>query len=325
MPDFGVMFRCQKPPETLPDYVQRVETAGFDEVWIVEDCFFAGGIASAASALAHTRRINVGLGIVPAVARNAAFTAMEFAALARQYPGRFLPGIGHGVGRWMQQIGAFPASQLAALEEVAQTVRALLRGERLTLAGQHVRLREVQLDFPPTQVPPVQLGVRGAKSLAVSGRSADGTILAEGAAPVYVKWARRQIAGGQAQAGREDPHRLTVYVWVSIGDDRETARAVIRPALARSLPHLRSQLEPAGIQDEVMQVLVEHGEAGFAAAVPDRWLDMLTVSGTPQDCIASVQRFIEAGADSIVFIPPEQGEVGQIERLARDLLPAFRR
>jgi 5,10-methylenetetrahydromethanopterin reductase len=324
MPDFGVMFRCQKPPEALPDFVQRVEAAGYDELWVVEDCFFAGGIASAAAALARTRQIKVGLGIAPAVARNAAFTAMEFAALARLYPGRFLPGIGHGVGRWMQQIGAFPTSQLAALEEVVQAVRALLRGQRFTMDGQHVHLQEVQLDFPPAQVPPVQLGVRGAKSLALSGRSADGTILAEGAAPAYLEWARQQIAQGQAQAGRDDAHRLTVYVWASIADSREAARAVLRPTLARTLPHLSSQLEPAGLQDEVVQVLDEYGAAGFAAAMPARWLDLLTVSGTLQDCIASVRRFIEAGADSIVFVPPELDEAGQIERLARELLPAFR-
>ncbi len=325
MPDFGVMFRPQKPPETLPDYVRRVEAAGFDEIWVVEDCFFAGGIASAAAALAHTRQIKVGLGIVPAVARNAAFTAMEFAALAGLYPGRFLPGIGHGVGRWMQQIGAFPASQLAALEEVVQAVRALLRGQRFTMDGRHVHLQEVQLDLPPAQVPPVQLGVRGAKSLAVSGRSADGTILAEGAAPAYLEWARRQIADAQAQAGRDGQHRLTMYVLASIGDSRKAARAAIRPVLARTLPHLSTQLEPAGIQDEITQVLNEYGEAGFAAAMPDRWLDLLTVSGTTQDCIASVQRFIEAGADSVVFVLPERGEAGQIERLARELIPAFRR
>jgi len=36
--------------------VQKAENAGFDEVWIVEDCFFAGGIASAARALASTQQ-----------------------------------------------------------------------------------------------------------------------------------------------------------------------------------------------------------------------------------------------------------------------------
>lgn len=63
MVDFGVMFRCQKPPETLRETVKQVEDSGFDELWIVEDCFFAGGISSVATALAATQHIKVGLGI----------------------------------------------------------------------------------------------------------------------------------------------------------------------------------------------------------------------------------------------------------------------
>ena len=120
----GIMFRREYAPETLPDFARRTEAAGFDELWVVEDAFYTSGIATAATALAHTSRLTVGLGIMPAVARNPVFTAMEIATLARTYPGRFLPGIGHGVAEWMRQIGAFPQSQLRALEEVTVTVRA---------------------------------------------------------------------------------------------------------------------------------------------------------------------------------------------------------
>jgi alkanesulfonate monooxygenase SsuD/methylene tetrahydromethanopterin reductase-like flavin-dependent oxidoreductase (luciferase family) len=321
MTDFGVMFRCQKPPETLSEYVQNVERAGFDEVWIVEDCFFAGGIASTAMALAHTQHIRVGLGIVPSVARNAAFTAMEFATLARLYPGRFLPGIGHGVGAWMKQIGAYPRSQLAALGEVTQAVQFLLHGEEVTMDGVHVHLKKVKLEFPPQVVPPIQLGVRGPKSLLLSGRCADGTILAEGAAPSYLKWAKEQITAGQAQAGRFDHHRLTVYVWTRIGDRKDRTRAVIRPILADTLPHVSVQLKPLGIHDELFQLLEEHGELGFAEAIPDHWLDQLTVSGTPEDCAESVIRFKDASADAVIFILPFDDELEQVRHLQDELLP----
>jgi alkanesulfonate monooxygenase SsuD/methylene tetrahydromethanopterin reductase-like flavin-dependent oxidoreductase (luciferase family) len=70
---------------------------------------------------------------MPAVARNPVFTAMEIDTLARLYPDRFLAGLGHGVAHWMRQIGAFPKSQLAALEETAVTIREMLTGERLTI------------------------------------------------------------------------------------------------------------------------------------------------------------------------------------------------
>jgi len=43
------MFRCTTEPEALPAYARRVDELGYDELWIVEDCFFAGGAPSSAS------------------------------------------------------------------------------------------------------------------------------------------------------------------------------------------------------------------------------------------------------------------------------------
>lgn len=320
MTDLGLMFRCQNPPEKLVEYARRAEALGYAELWLVEDCFFAGGIASAATALAATERIRVGLGIAPAVARNPAFTAMEFAALARLHPGRFLPGLGHGVGEWMRQIGAFPASQLAALEETSQAVRRLLRGERVDMDGTHVHLDGVQLEFPPADVPPLHLGVRGEKSLALAGRSADGTLLAEGCSPAYIRWAWEQIERGRQEAGREDAHHLTVYVWANAGDGLQRARAALRPEVARVLPHIPQQLAPLGIGDELAALLQEHGPGGLSDALPDAWLDELTVSGTPADCAAAVRRFANAGADAVVLVPTGGDEAEQVERLAEIML-----
>ena len=56
-------------------------------------------------ALAVTERLAVGIGILPAVARNPAITAMELATLAGLAPGRVVAGIGHGVQEWMAQVG----------------------------------------------------------------------------------------------------------------------------------------------------------------------------------------------------------------------------
>lgn len=119
------MFRREHFPEALPDFARKVEEVGFDGLWVVEDCFYGSGIASAATALACTNSIMVGLGIMPAVVRNPVFSAMEISTLARLYPGRFLPGLGHGVAEWMHQIGAFPKSQLRALEEVTVTISGI--------------------------------------------------------------------------------------------------------------------------------------------------------------------------------------------------------
>lgn len=57
----GAMFRCTTEPEALPGFACRVEALGYDELWIVEDCFYASGIASAGAALAVSERMAVGL------------------------------------------------------------------------------------------------------------------------------------------------------------------------------------------------------------------------------------------------------------------------
>src|SRR5688500_10828045 len=211
--DLGIVVRPELAPESLAEHARRAEAAGLRELWLWEDCFLAGGIASSATALAATEHITVGLGVMPAPMRNAAIAAMELAALARLHPGRFHAGFGHGVDEWMRQVGAKPASQLGLLEEMVGAVRALLAGETVSVEGRYVRLRGVALDHPPAQVPLASGGVRGPKSLELAGRGADGTVLDSRSSPADVRGARERIDAGRAAAGRTDAHRLTVFAW----------------------------------------------------------------------------------------------------------------
>lgn len=185
-----------------------------DELWIVEDLPYAGGVAQLASVLAATSNVRVGHGIAPAPFRNPAALAMEWAALARMYPGRLLGGIGHGVPEWMEKIGDRSGSRLTLLEETITAVRGLLAGERLAVDGRYVQIDDVELVFPPEVVPSVSAGVSGPKSLTLSGRAADGTILSEGKGPDDVRRARTIIEEAGGGAG----HRLTVFVGYYCGD-----------------------------------------------------------------------------------------------------------
>lgn len=322
-PAIGMMLRRELPPERMPELARRIEAAGFAELWLVEDYFFAGGIATATAALAATVSIPVGLGIVPAVTRNAAFMAMEFATLARLYPGRFLPGIGHGDGDSMRKIGAMPASQLAALEEVVVAVRSLLRGEEVDGRGRHVALDRVRLDFPPAPPPPVFTGVMGAKSLALSGRVADGTILAETASPAYVAWARQRIAAGAAAAGRAGPHRVTVYAWSMVDRDPAVARRALRPIVAEALASgiFAAQLGALGIAEAVATEVARAGADLTGAWLRDDWLDRLAVVGDAATCALAIGRLAAAGADAVVLVPPPERADDQIETIGRNLLP----
>lgn len=305
MSALGITFPCTRAPVELAGFAVEAEQQGFDELWIIEDCFFAGGVASAATALARTERIRVGIGILPAVMRNAATAAMEISALAGLFPGRVDVGIGHGVGSWMRRIGALPASPLTALREHLVAIRALLAGDEVTVDGRYVSLDAVRLAFPPTHVPRVLAGVRGPRSLQLSGAVADGTILAEPAAPAYLRAARDQIDCGRAAGGRRDQHRVVAYNRISVAADDASALAAARPVVAAAVDPLQhAQLTPLAFGAELLDLATQPPAADdLAATMPAAWVRELAIVGTPSAAAARIGELREAGADSVVLIP----------------------
>lgn len=319
-PSLGVIFHPSFPPEMLVDYARRAEAGGFDELWLWEDCFWVGALTSAALVLAATERIKVGIGLMPATVRNPLFVAMEITTLARLYPGRFLPGFGHGVESWMKQIGAAPKSSMKALEETVNTVRGLLRGETVSLDGDHVQVDQIKLLHTPHQIPPLFVGGIREKTLRLAGRVGDGTIVTEMSSPAYVRWARGHIEAGMAESGRAS-NQLAVFVQAKVTPD-DTGRAAVRAVLAEGLSWAQPHLQPLGIADEAQTLYREHGALEAAKRIPDAWVDALSVSGTPEQAVAAIHRLAEAGADSII-LQPLKGDPDCLDEYVQYLMPAL--
>jgi alkanesulfonate monooxygenase SsuD/methylene tetrahydromethanopterin reductase-like flavin-dependent oxidoreductase (luciferase family) len=269
MTTLGVVFVPQLPPERLREVAVAADRAGLDELWLWEDCFRESGIATAAAALGWTKRVRVGIGLMPVPLRNVALAAMEIATLDRLFPGRAQIGVGHGVQDWMGQVGARVPSPVGLLREYVAALRALLRGEEVTTGGRYVHLDAVALDWPPPVPPSIMVGAVGTRTLRLSGELADGTILTGGTPPARVHEARRIIADGQAAAGRTDPHPVVVYLHTATGA----------------------------------------GAGARLAAEQARWgypsMDDIAVSGDAQAIAAAVRRWADAGADTVVLQPTE--------------------
>ncbi|GAA1993842.1 LLM class flavin-dependent oxidoreductase [Microbacterium pumilum] len=264
----GAIFLPDHPPEQLREFVLTAEHAGVDEIWLWEDCFQEGAFASAAAALAWTERLRIGIGISPMPLRNVALTAMEIASVERMFPGRLIPGVGHGVLSWMGQVGARVASPLTLMREYVPALRTLLAGETVTTAGRYVQLNDVRLDWPPTVPPRVFAAAEGPKTLALSGEVAEGTVLTGGTTTAQVVAARELIARGRAAAQRDPAdHEVVVYVAVAFGRDA--------PARAAA------QLEAWGMPGEIDRILV----------------------GDPGQVAAGVAEYHAAGADAVILQP----------------------
>jgi 5,10-methylenetetrahydromethanopterin reductase len=299
MPEIGVCFPREFPPADLVPSARAVERSGLDDLWLIEDCFFTTAPALAAAALTGTGRIRVGLGILPAVARNPAIVAMELATLAGLAPGRLIGGIGHGVQEWMDRIGARQPSPLTALAEVLDAVRALLRGEQVSVEGRFVHLREVALDRPPVPVPPVLAGVFGPKSLALAGRHADGLVLADWPVPDYVRSAR-ELADGR------DGFQLAAFAATSLDPDRGVARARVADEIAAAVSRGPGTLRALPFFDD-LAARVQTGGSEAVLRMPDDWWRQVGAIGTPDDAAAHVQDLVDAGADRVaLFLPPDR-------------------
>ena len=304
-PAVGAMLVRELPPEDLTAVAHDL-AAHVDELWVVEDCFYAGGVAQAAAVLEAVPDVVVGHGIAPAPFRNPAALAMEWATLARRHPGRLIGGVGHGVGEWMDQIGARPTSPLALLDETITAVRALLRGERVDVDGRYVRLRDVELRFPPPALPPVLAGVRRPRSLQLAGRVADGVILAEWTSPAGVRAALDHVRAGRAAGGPSGPPEVVVFCAFRLDDERAAAD-VLRPVAEESLrwpdPPLACWPDgpPTGADAEA---LLRDG-----AAV-----------GGPDTVRQRIDELAAAGAHHSVFTPWGPDPADQLARLAATVL-----
>ncbi|MDJ1641617.1 LLM class flavin-dependent oxidoreductase [Streptomyces pakalii] len=309
----GVLLPRDLPADRVLPYARRAEELGFDAVWVVEDLGFRGGIAQAAAVLASTDRIRVGIGLLPAGARNVAFAALEIASLAQLFPGRIDVTVGHGMPHWMRSVGQWPRSPLTFLREYVDALRALLRGELVQVHGEYVRLDGVQLDRSalPDVVPDILAGVRGPKSLALSGEVADGTVLAEPVAPEYARAALGHIAADR-------PHRLVAYNIASVDGDPVTALAAARPGLEWiGEPDWHAHIAPLPFADEL--VALRAGCASreeFVARMPGSWVARLSVTGTPEEARTGLDGLRAAGVTDTVLAPVGSDPLGALDSLA---------
>lgn len=288
VPRLGILFDRAWNPAGLPAFARAAEAAGADDLWVVEDLGWNGGLTAATAALGATRRLRVGLGIAPAPYRNPALFAMEAATIAAVHPGRFAAGLGHGVAGWVAAVGATPGSTMAMLEESTVAIRALLRGERVTLSGREVRLDGIQLVHPPVVVPPVLIGAVRERTVELAGRVAQGTVIAEGHGPADLAAARDRLAGVGAYGtdGVDGVHGVDGVD----GVDDTGAEASPHELVAFSF----CQLGPIG--DELTTLLAE--QAAWLGRAPE---DMFAVNGSPDEAAAQVRALHAAGAATVVL------------------------
>lgn len=276
MTTLACIIRPSTPPSRIIPLARAVEAAGIEEIWLWEDCFQTGGISAASAILSATDRVRVGIGVMPTPLRNVALTAMEVATVDGMFPGRLIPGIGHGVQSWMAQVGVKATSPLTLMREYSTALRALLAGERVTTSGRYVSLDDVALDWPPAAPVRVPVAATGPKSLRLAGQVGDGVVLEGSVGLPGLPAALERVAEGRAVAGRDAADPFPVIQNVSAGTGPDAAA------------RLRAELTAWGTDVADDAALASYALWGDAQALAD-----------------GVRRYDAAGADTVALQPTE--------------------
>jgi 5,10-methylenetetrahydromethanopterin reductase len=297
-------------------YAQYAEERGFEAVWQAESRLVREATVPMAAYAAVTSRIKVGSGVIPIWTRNVGLLAATFATLDELAPGRVICGLGAWWEPLATKVGVSRTKSLKAMREVIEATRRLLAMERVTYDGEFVHLDDVEIDIvhgdrSPKQVP-IYVGATGFQMVELAAAVSDGVVLNYMVGPEYNKKAMEAIAAGADRSGRsvDDIDRPQLIV-CSVDDDREVALDRSRELLTQYLgqqPHIMkaSGVDPVLI-DAIGKVLTwPAGPEEIRKAmrlVPDDAVQMITASGTPDECRAKVAEYVENGATCPILYP----------------------
>jgi 5,10-methylenetetrahydromethanopterin reductase len=292
------------------------EDAGFDAVWQAESRLVRDAIVPMAAFGAVTSRVKLGSGVASIWTRNPAVLASTFATLDDLAPGRIICGLGAWWDPLARKVGIDRAHPLTVMREVVTVVRALLHDETVTFDGTYVHLDGVELDYVhqerrPKDVP-IYIGATGIQMMELAGEIADGVVLNYLVSPSYNIGALERLAAGAARAGRglDDIDRPQLVV-CSLDSDRAAALDAARLLVTQYLgqqPHImKASGVPASLLDAIGEVLTwpaTHDQVVAASRlVPDEIVQMITASGTADECRAQVRAYIDSGCTCPILYP----------------------
>ncbi len=310
-------------------YAQLAESYGFEAVWQAESRLVREATVPMAAYAAVTERIAIGSGVVNNWTRNVGLLAATFSTLDDLAPGRIRLGIGSWWDPLAAKVGIVRRKPLQAMRETVEAVRRLLALERVTYHGAFVHLDDVEIDIvhgdrSPRQVP-IYIGATAMRMMELAGELADGVVLNYLVGPAYNAEAMEHLAAGAERAGRtvDDLDRPQLVV-CSLDTDRSLALDRARELVTQYLGQQPHIMKASGVAPELLEEIgailtwpATHAQIEQAMAlVPDDVVQLITASGTAEECRAKVDEYVAAGCTCPVLYPLGDDVESMIETFA---------
>jgi 5,10-methylenetetrahydromethanopterin reductase len=338
---FGVMQLTMEPLEEMLASARAMDEAGMDTVWLAEaypwwrkhgmEARSSTGVAAIMAR--ETKRLTIGWGIIATTSRQPVQTAMDARVVQDAAgPGRFI--LGFGTSKiFLNNTKTQTKKVLGPTRDAVNIVRGVLGGERFEYDGEFYSADVPPLAadaHAPREVPPVYIAATAPKMQALAGEIADGCLTPSITTPAFVRYARGNV-GPDIDLG------CTVVASIHESDrdrGRDGAREIAGMYLANKVQNIQGSadtlLDLAGLEQDEIRPIAEAMEQGgrlaAKAKVTDAILDKCRpIAGTPDDCIAAIEEYVDAGCTHVMLELWGENRQEQIRLFGEKVLPQFRR
>lgn len=301
LPTREAVMSGRSDPASLFQMAERAEALGYDSIW-VGDSLTARPRIDALTTLAavgsRTRRVRLGTAIFLAALRHPVLLAYQLASLDWITGGRIDLGIGYGRPKEPTQehefeiLGLNPSARMKISEELVHVMRRLWRENDVSHAGNFSRFEHVTIEPKPVQPDgvPIWLASNNVEpGLRRVARLGDGWLNNLKSPEVY----------------RECWDKIRGYA-TDVGRDPDS----IHPAIYFTLA--------AGGKDAVVEgqtFLARYYNRSYEAVANA----MLCVTGSWDEVIDWMERYVNAGARTVVLRFAALDQLGTLERCAEAL------
>ena len=271
-------------------WIEEAVAAGYTDFWSSE-AGATDGFTPLALASQWAPSARLGVAIVPAFTRGPGLMAMSVAAMAETAPGRFLFGIGTSSDVIVERWNDIPFDEpYKKTRDMVRFLRKALTGEKVSEAYDTFEVRGFRLGRVPEVQPPILVGALRPGMLKLAGTEGDGAI---------INWLSaddvKQVAP-YVGAGKE----IVARIFVCPSEDAAAVRNMGRYAISAYLnvPVYKAFHEWLGRSDDLAgmwDAWAAGDRKAAVAAIPDHVVDQLIVHGSPAECRAHVQRYVDNG------------------------------
>jgi probable F420-dependent oxidoreductase len=275
------------------EYFEELASLGYTDLWSSE-ADRTDGLTPLVLASVWVPTMRLGTAILPVYTRGPALLAQSIATMELAAPGRFVAGIGASSNVIVENWNGVPF--VAPYQRVRDTVRflrAALAGEKITDEYEAFKVSGFRLAQVPESPPPILVAALREGMLKLAGREGDGAILNWLSADDAARVSNIVHAQGPGK-------QLVARIFVCPNPDRDAVLPAAKFSMAAYLnvPVYRAFHEWLGRGD----LLAEHwaqwdagDRKGSLTKIPDSLVDELVVNGTPDECVAHIERYVANG------------------------------